>query len=129
MDRPEVHAELGGAPSEVSRARHLVGSHLAARGLDAEVSEVATLLVSELVTNALLHGSPPIRLLATTTAAALRVEIHDAAVHVMPAIRPRQAQQLGGRGLQLVSALATRWGAAARDDEKYVWFELALPNS
>jgi hypothetical protein len=82
------------------------------------------LLVSELVTNSVIHGTGPIQLRARISAPTLRVEVHD----TDPA-RPNMRQpDLSGRGLHIVDALATAWGV----DEmvahgKSTWFELRHP--
>ncbi|MER5298652.1 ATP-binding protein [Streptomyces lasiicapitis] len=83
-----------------------------------------TLCVSELTTNALLHGVPPgrgflLRLVRDGTV--VRVEVHDSGDG-----RPRLAEGPdgeSGRGLLLVSALADKWGVAPRDPGKIVWAE------
>ncbi|MGW1890068.1 ATP-binding protein [Streptomyces sp. NPDC002004] len=89
------------------------------------------LCVSELTTNALLHGAPPgrgfqLRLLPYRDA--LRVEVHDSGdgePHVVPdESRDREGREgESGRGLLLVSALAGKWGVADRSPGKIVWCE------
>ncbi|MDG9694319.1 ATP-binding protein [Streptomyces sp. DH17] len=88
------------------------------------------LCVSELATNALLHGVPPgrgflLRLLPCGDG--VRVEVHDSGGGV-PAVPldPEDADE-GGRGLLLVSELADKWGVAEREPGKVVWFECAVP--
>ncbi|MFI9819437.1 ATP-binding protein [Streptomyces sp. NPDC052013] len=90
------------------------------------------LCVSELATNALLHGVPPgrgflLRLLAHGDDGAVRVEVHDSGGGV-PAV-PRAAEsggpEEGGRGLLLVEQLADKWGVGERDPGKIVWCEFA----
>ncbi|MEV6123983.1 ATP-binding protein [Streptomyces sp. NPDC052077] len=88
----------------------------------------ALLCVSELVTNALLHGVPPgrgLRLLLGE--GVLRVEVHDSGdgVPVMPVINLREPVE-GGRGLFLVSLVSDAWGVAERRPGKIVWCEFAL---
>jgi two-component sensor histidine kinase len=83
------------------------------------------LCVSELTTNALLHGVPPgrgfqLRLLPGIVA--LRVEVHDSGGGVPRPVAP-QSEGESGRGLLLVSALADKWGVAERDPGKCVWCE------
>ncbi|NEB78617.1 ATP-binding protein [Streptomyces sp. SID14478] len=83
------------------------------------------LCVSELTTNALVHGVPPgrgflLRVLAYDHV--LRLEVHDSGDGV-PAV-PRGARDAeGGRGLLLVGALADKWGVGERDPGKVVWCE------
>ncbi|GAB1338007.1 ATP-binding protein [Streptomyces sp. E-15] len=90
------------------------------------------LCVSELATNALLHGVPAGRgfLLRLTLHAdgVLRVEVHDSGggeVPVPDGLRQAGAEAEGGRGLLLVAALADKWGVAERDPGKVVWCEFA----
>lgn len=90
------------------------------------------LCVSELATNALLHGVPPGRgfllLLRWECGGVLRVELHDSGSG-----EPRVADQPGrgaeqaesGRGLLLVEALADKWDVGARSPGKIVWCEFA----
>ena len=86
------------------------------------------LCVSELATNALLHGVPPGRgfllRVALCDGAVLRVEVQDSGGGV-----PRIADVAdeGGRGLLLVEALADKWGVGERDPGKSVWCEFVCP--
>jgi anti-sigma regulatory factor (Ser/Thr protein kinase) len=95
-----------------------------------EILDDALLLISELVTNAVRHGSPPILLALECDGEGLRVRVRDGA----PALpRPRDSipEDEGGRGLALVDALSDAWGAEPVVDEhgggKSVWFELRNP--
>lgn len=115
--------DVGAHPAQVGQARRVVAAHLVEWGLDGETREVAVLLVSELVTNALQHGRQPMRLVAENGPTRLRVEIHDGG-DGRPAIRPVRADEPGGRGLRLVDALAARWETTLGPNGKCVWFEL-----
>lgn len=79
------------------------------------------LVVSELVTNAMLHGDGPPVLRLSGTPWRVRVEVADGSP-VLPV--PKVAGQEGGWGLHLVSRLAGRWEAVPRDGGKVVWCEL-----
>ncbi|CAL9395676.1 hypothetical protein SUDANB145_01358 [Streptomyces sp. enrichment culture] len=84
------------------------------------------LCVSELTTNALLHGVPPgrgflLRLVPYGDGGGVRIEVHDSGDGV-PALREPDE---GGRGLLLVSELADKWGVEERDPGKTVWCEFA----
>ncbi len=78
------------------------------------------LLVAELVTNAVTHGArgataadlPPVRLRLTGRARGVQIEVWDACEE-MPQLRsdPPGEDDLGGRGLLLIAALSSRWGA------------------
>lgn len=85
------------------------------------------LCVSELATNALIHGVPPgrgyrlrLRLLPDGV---FRVEVHDSGDG-----RPDVREPCGesGRGLMLVAALADKWGVAERSPGKIVWCEFVI---
>ena len=108
------------------RARQGVRAVAAAHGVD---SSAAELLVSELVGNAVRHSSAgqdddAVVLRVTVGGAALRVELDDASEH-LPQVPSEQRQGAeSGRGLLLVTELATRWGAHAFAGGKRVWFEV-----
>lgn len=121
----ELRATLGTEPEQVAEARRLVAGYLRERGDDD--GEVAVLLVSELVTNAILHGRAPLELRASADGTAVRVEIHDQDPTRPPVLKhDADLTEVGGRGLQLVDTLADRWGWSEHEagDGKVVWFEL-----
>ncbi|MET8506367.1 ATP-binding protein [Streptomyces sp. NPDC004787] len=107
----------------VPLARAFVRTALADWGLDARAEDVLV-CVSELATNALLHGVPPGRgyrlQLSLTHPGPLRVEVHDSGDGT-PAVR--EPSDESGRGLLLVEALADRWGVGERNPGKIVWCE------
>ncbi|GAA1400771.1 SpoIIE family protein phosphatase [Kitasatospora putterlickiae] len=105
-------------------ARRFTRAALDAWGLGA-LSDYAELLVSELVTNALLHADAP-RRLRLFRDRVLTVEVADAGGQA-PQLRPFAEQDEGGRGMFLVSELAHRWGSRLTRDGKVVWAELELP--
>ena len=111
-------------PASVARCRELACAWLLSRGLD-DLIDTCELLVSELATNALRHGSGDIRLrlLRDTT---LVCEVWDNG-YAQPRQRRARDTDEGGRGLQLVSLLADRWGSRRTPTGKTVWFEMALP--
>ena len=85
------------------------------------------LLVSEMVTNAILHGAPPVRLrLRRAPGSALDLEVDDGAA-VQPQPRQPTPDDEHGRGLQLVAMLSSGWGTRPRADGKTVWCRVALP--
>ncbi|GAA2156542.1 SpoIIE family protein phosphatase [Kitasatospora kazusensis] len=105
-------------------ARRFTRRTLAAWGLSG-LSDFAELMVSELVTNALLHAEAPrrLRLFRDRT---LTLEVADSGAQA-PRLRSSAEEDEGGRGMHLVSELAHRWGARATKDGKVVWAELELP--
>ncbi|MFP5334442.1 MAG: ATP-binding protein [Actinomycetes bacterium] len=119
----ELIAELGNGPREVGRARRVLARALRGWGIDGEDAEVAVLLTSELVTNAIRHGSAPVRLRAGVGHRGLRVEVDDES---RGTVTPRHAAptDVDGRGLHLVESLSDRWGCRTGNGGKRVWFEL-----
>ena len=87
-------------------------------------SEIAELLTSELVTNALVHTDRDAVLTVTVSPDGLRVEVRDF-VGRRPRLRaPIADDGTHGRGLVLVESLADAWGVRAHGVGKAVWFEL-----
>jgi len=109
-------------PSSVASVRRYIVEVCRAAGLDG-LSDTAALLVSEVATNALVHGSGDVRVRAAVVDGRLRVEVVDDDPG-LPRPRAAQAMDEGGRGLALLEALASTWGTDARPDGKSVWFEL-----
>ncbi|QOV35929.1 ATP-binding protein [Streptomyces ferrugineus] len=116
-------------PRSVSLARHRTTRLVTAWGYP-HLAYDAALVVSELMTKALLHGSLRdrlIRLRISTTAAALRVDVSDPRAERLPCPRDATGEDQFGRGLTLVGALAEDWGAGPRIGVgKTVWAEWGL---
>ncbi|MBC9726512.1 ATP-binding protein [Streptomyces sp. TRM68367] len=90
----------------------------------AEMTEIAELLTSELVTNALVHTDDDAVLTATVGPGVLRVEVRDFVTR-RPRLRvPNADESTNGRGLVLVQSLADAWGVRPHGVGKSVWFEL-----
>jgi anti-sigma regulatory factor (Ser/Thr protein kinase) len=85
----------------------------------------AELILTELVTNAILHAKTEIVIRVDLGARALRLEVADGSPR-QPIARHYSAEATTGRGLGLVDALAERWGVQPGADGKTVWAELAL---
>nr|WP_228031838.1 ATP-binding protein [Streptomyces phyllanthi] len=110
------------SPSAAGQARAEVRRQLESWGLT-EQSDTAELLVSELVTNALVHAESRLRLTLTAAHGVLRCEVSDAD-HRRPRVRRVTETSESGRGMFLVDALARRWGCHEDGPGKTVWFEL-----
>lgn len=86
------------------------------------------LLVSEIVTNAVLHGKPDITLKVRIDPPAIGVAVSDLGERLpKPASEPPPGDQPSGRGLLIVDALASAWGVTTNPDAlpgKVVWFEI-----
>lgn len=104
-------------------ARHFVEARLRDNTPAALVDD-ATLLTTELAANAVRHSrTDHIELTVEWEDSRVRVAVADGSP-VPPTVMHPDLMAPGGRGLQLVDALATRWGFERRADGKVVWFEL-----
>ena len=85
-------------------------------------------LVSEVVTNAVVHGRPDVTLHLLAISGLVRVEVYDCGDAFSVVRAPSvPINQSSGRGLAIVDSLATRWGIAATHARgKSVWFELSV---
>jgi anti-sigma regulatory factor (Ser/Thr protein kinase) len=116
--------ELVGRPASVRKARVFTGDVLAEAGVEASVIELAVLMVSELVTNAVAHTRGMICLTVHADTHWVRIEVEDDGRGRLM-LRPAKRDQLDGRGLMVVDKLATDWGIERRASQKMVWFEIA----
>ncbi len=110
-------------PSSVSRIRRFAveACRRSAAGVDCDT---VALLVSEVATNALVHGAGEVRVRVVPQPPGVRIEVVDGST-AMPQRRQASSIDEGGRGIALVEALSTAWGSEASADGKTVWFELA----
>lgn len=113
------------SPESVRAARAYVVQSLPE--LDAELHQLAALLVSELATNAVLYGQGDIRIAVRYSVRdqRARIEVHDEGSGDPVLKRPGKTAE-HGRGLQLVAALSAGWGidSSAGHAGKTVWFEV-----
>jgi anti-sigma regulatory factor (Ser/Thr protein kinase) len=80
------------------------------RGLPTAVAEIVLLAVSELVTNAIRHARTGFELTLVADPGCVELRVFDADP-AQPTLAPRDIDAVGGRGLQIVAGLATRWGS------------------
>ena len=114
--------EFPPTPVSAAASRRFVESVLAGTELD-PLAYPATMLVSELVTNAILHSGTPLSVVVLPDGPRLRVEVHDGSAQM--AVRRHYSDMSGtGRGLMLVEQVAAEWGSDRTADGKVVWFEL-----
>jgi anti-sigma regulatory factor (Ser/Thr protein kinase) len=107
----------------------MVRGRLEAWGLEAELATVE-LAVSELVTNAIVHGRGLIDVSLTRVDGRLRLDVSDEGAHDatgLPAARGDR-DDLGGWGLQLVDRLAVDWGVGQWGGRTHVWMERPAPD-
>lgn len=117
--------DLAQDPTTPATARVLVRDRLQGWGLDEDTVEATELIVSELVTNAVRYGTPPLRLRLLLDST-LTCEVHDGSP-ASPHLRHARTVDEGGRGLFIVSRLASHWGARHGPDGKVLWTEQDLP--
>ena len=95
---------------------------------DHSVLENAELLVSEVVTNAVLHGGVNYAPVAVTrSSGTVRVEVTDPGRVIEAAPGELDLTTPGGLGLGIVDTVSSRWGVSPTDGGKIVWFELDVP--
>ncbi len=109
--------------SSVGEARRMVRRSLTRAGRH-DLVETAELLVSEVVTNALVHAGTPIDVTLSVARDGLLVEIGDGSPH-LPSRRTYAPTAGTGRGLVMLEQMVTDWGVVASHLGKTVWFQLA----
>ncbi|MYU15785.1 PAS sensor protein, partial [Streptomyces sp. SID8361] len=112
-------------PDAVMHARRFTARTLRNWGVEDDL-DVALLVTSELVTNALVHTRGEVRLNLTLTADRLRIAVNDLSPRtpVKPAAVDWEAT--GGRGLLLIEAMSQTWGSVPLSGGKQVWGEISL---
>ncbi|MFI5798710.1 SpoIIE family protein phosphatase [Streptomyces sp. NPDC051677] len=115
--------DLIAEPAVVAHARKLADDQLLAWNL-ADLTFISELVISELVTNAIRYGHPPVhlRLIRDTS---LIVEVSDGS-STAPHLRRARAFDEGGRGLLIVAQLTQRWGCRHAPTGKTIWAEIPL---
>jgi anti-sigma regulatory factor (Ser/Thr protein kinase) len=119
--------DLPPTTDSVPVARRFVRARLGDRATDVDT---ATLLVSEVVTNAILHARTTVTLTVEVTDEGVRIAVRDGSP-VPPRIHSFSATSATGRGLRLLDRLAKRWGVYAdpATGGKVVWFEVGEPST
>jgi anti-sigma regulatory factor (Ser/Thr protein kinase) len=125
-DTTTTSTDLRYDPSSAAFARRHVETFVAAHHLEHLTHALAT-IATELVTNAVLHGAPPIGLELRRDQDSVTIEVSDGDPTVINvrALRPHSGPS-GGRGLYLVAELADDWGARQSDAGKTVWATISI---
>ena len=147
VERPRTHGEEGGCtsltrgtvaavsesielaptPASVAQARRWSEAVLLELGA-MEIADTMALLVSELVSNVVLHARTPCSLRIVTDLDRIRVEVTDGSDRLPGRIERTDPLAQSGRGLQLVHGLSSAYGCDPQPaGGKRVWFELVVP--
>jgi serine phosphatase RsbU (regulator of sigma subunit)/anti-sigma regulatory factor (Ser/Thr protein kinase) len=125
LDLLTASTQLPADSSATPLARRALAGWLTAWEVDAEVAEAATLCLSELVTNAVIHSGTAPRVTAQLDGERLLVAVQDRGNRgTARRTEDHEPTDISGRGLLLVEALATAWSAEHSADGTTVWFEL-----
>ncbi len=117
---------LPSTPEAGRVARGALRELFSASPVSDDLRETVLLLANELVTNAVEHAGGEAVLDAVVRPDAIRLEVSDASPTIPQAPDAVDELQERGRGLFLIAALASRWGADRREAGKTVWCELDL---
>ena len=117
-----VRTTLPASVSTPAAARAVVRDALERGSADVRMDDVA-LVVSELVTNAVLHGDGDITLDVVVEPAAVHISVEDAGSGVAEAVDATGDAE-SGRGLMLVSKIAAHWGVRPARGGKVVWADV-----
>lgn len=110
-------------PESARKARELVADALCSNA-DPETVHDASVVVSELVTNAVIHANTTVTVgLTLLPGGGARIEVGDSSSWP-PTRRAMTEDQPGGRGLILVDALSDEWGVSPTPEGKTVWAEV-----
>ena len=127
-DRGRAAVRLLALPSSVGAARRLVRETLPTTAAFEDLVEAAQLVMSEAVTNAVVHAGTTIDVRVEFTGSGARLEVRDGSGH-QPTPRDYAATAGTGRGLMLIDELTTSWGTLPHSDGKTVWFLLDLDSA
>ena len=123
MTSTATSIELPPATESPTSARNFVANALRRHRVAPETVDVARLLTSELVTNAVLHARTTIIVSVRVTEQRVHIAVDDEDPS-RPADGAVADLDTHGRGLTIVAGLARTWGVEPRGDGKSIWFEL-----
>ncbi|MFI5956678.1 ATP-binding protein [Cryptosporangium sp. NPDC051539] len=110
-------------PSASATARRFLQQAAADWNLSPDLTEIAQLVVSELVSNAVEHAGTSSTVVLELSEGELTVRVRDGST-VQPVARPLDMVSFRGRGLPLIDRVSDRWGIVNDDDGKTVWATL-----
>lgn len=130
-DSPAVHS-IGPVTIDAGTGAPAVARRTAVAALEQlgveQLRDTVTLLVSEIVTNSVLHAScDHITLTISRTGNRVRIETVDCDGATTPRMTEAVRETPGGFGLHIVDRVAREWGVSPHIEGKAVWFELAAP--
>jgi anti-sigma regulatory factor (Ser/Thr protein kinase) len=113
------------APSSVGVARHRLGADLRAHGVSENAVAEASLVLSELMSNAIRHGGPlpgaQVRVAWTLASGSLEIAVTDGGGPAKPRPVHRSPSAPGGRGLNIVERMSRDWGVRHDEQGTTVW--------
>ena len=114
--------------SNVTKARHAAVAALTHAGVTGGVLDASEIIIGELISNAVRHARTDLTAAVDVHAGAVHIEVVDLDTRP-PALLAWDEESTSGRGLQIVAALATRWGWEATETPegvtgKRVWAEV-----
>jgi anti-sigma regulatory factor (Ser/Thr protein kinase) len=122
-ESPPAQAVFTRATSSVASARGWLTSFLQDSESSVAATDVAVLVMSELVTNAVRHGDGDIVTRVALVAGEVRIAVTDSGA-ALPELLPADPHRVGGVGLLIVDRLADRWGVDRFPGGKTVWATL-----
>jgi anti-sigma regulatory factor (Ser/Thr protein kinase) len=121
------------APSSVAVARRRLSSELVDSGVYDSIVDDATVIISELISNALRHARPlpsgQVRVRWRRREDVLELEVSDGGAMTEPRRGPGTLSSLGGRGLGIVETLSDGWGVRHEEGSTTVWAILRAPGT
>ena len=109
--------------ASVGAARSWIDAFLSQSAIGGTVRDDAQLVVSELVTNALMHGDGSLVLRASITGRTVQISVTDSGDE-LPEVLPLDPSRIGGLGLIVVDRIASEWGVSPFPGGKTVWAAL-----
>jgi anti-sigma regulatory factor (Ser/Thr protein kinase) len=119
-----LELQLPHTSDSVRRARRTIAAFLDPSEVPVTVVEDLLLLVSELVTNAVVHAGSPAVVRLDADVERIKVAVADRDPEKAPKMAEPEPLSPSGRGVLLVDRLASRWGVEPQRSGKVVWFEL-----